>query len=42
MPKALNKELSLEVKFICCNVYDTNKYVLETFDIVYTSYGVIG
>ncbi|WP_028887706.1 class I SAM-dependent methyltransferase [Tenacibaculum ovolyticum] len=42
LAKALNKELSLDAKFICCNVYDTNKYVLETFDIVYTSYGVIG
>ncbi len=40
--KELNKELNLDANFVCCNVYDTNEYVLETFDIVFTSYGVIG
>jgi 2-polyprenyl-3-methyl-5-hydroxy-6-metoxy-1,4-benzoquinol methylase len=38
----LNDELKLDATFICCNVYDTSKYVLEMFDIVFTSYGVIG
>ena len=38
----LNDELKLDAKFICCNVYDTSKYVKEQFDIVFTSYGVIG
>ena len=38
----LNKELNLDAEFICCNVLDTSKYVKETFDIVFTSYGVIG
>lgn len=38
----LNNELSLNAKFICCNVYDTATYVKENFDIVFTSYGVVG
>ena len=38
----LNDELKLDAKFICCNVYDTSKHVKEQFDIVFTSYGVIG
>lgn len=38
----LNDELKLNAKFICCNVYDTSKYVKEQFDIVFTSYGTIG
>ena len=42
LAKKLNKELNLDANFVCCNVYDTNKYVLETFDILFTSYGVIG
>ncbi|GAB5564345.1 MAG: class I SAM-dependent methyltransferase [Winogradskyella sp.] len=38
----LNNELNLDAEFVCCNVLDTSEYVKETFDIVYTSYGVIG
>jgi 2-polyprenyl-3-methyl-5-hydroxy-6-metoxy-1,4-benzoquinol methylase len=38
----LNDQLSLNAKFICCNVYDLKEYVDEKFDIVFTSYGVIG
>jgi SAM-dependent methyltransferase len=38
----LNTELKLDAEFVCCNVLDTSKHVSETFDIVYTSYGVIG
>jgi len=38
----LNKELALDAKFVCCNVLDTSTYVKEQFDIVFTSYGVIG
>ncbi len=38
----LNDKLSLNVEFICCNVYDIEKHLNEKFDIVYTSYGVIG
>ncbi|WP_204346747.1 class I SAM-dependent methyltransferase [Psychroserpens algicola] len=39
---ALNDELGLEATFVCCNVLDTSKHIKSTFDIVYTSYGVIG
>ena len=42
LAKQLNQELDLDANFICCNVLDTSKYVKATFDIVYTSYGVIG
>ena len=38
----INDELNLDAKFICCNVYDTSKHVKEQFDIVFTSYGVVG
>ena len=38
----LNNELQLDAKFICCNVLDTSKFITDTFDIVFTSYGVIG
>jgi len=38
----LNDELKLDVKFICCNVYDSSEFVKEQFDIIFTSYGTIG
>ena len=38
----LNKELGLNSKFICCDVYETPNHLDEKFDIVYTSYGTIG
>ena len=38
----LNKELGLNAEFVCCNVLNTSQFVKETFDIVFTSYGVIG
>lgn len=38
----LNVELQLNAEFVCCNVLDTSKYVEKAFDIVFTSYGVIG
>jgi len=38
----LNNELNLDAKFVCCNVLDTSKHINNTFDIVFTSYGVIG
>ena len=51
--KKLNDELGLNAKFICCNVYDLHPKNTESsetpplegreaFDIVFTSYGVIG
>lgn len=54
LAKEINKELSLDVKFICCNIYDLLPQSSESskapplegfgeaFDIVFTSYGTIG
>lgn len=42
LAQQLNDELNLEAQFVCCNVLDTSKYVEGAFDIVFTSYGVIG
>lgn len=42
LAKQLNTELSLNSEFICCNVLDTSNFIERTFDIVFTSYGVIG
>jgi SAM-dependent methyltransferase len=39
---AINDELKCDATFVCCNVLDTSKHIKETFDIVFTSYGVIG
>jgi 2-polyprenyl-3-methyl-5-hydroxy-6-metoxy-1,4-benzoquinol methylase len=38
----LAQKLSLDAKFVCCNVYDTRSHISETFDVVFTSYGTIG
>ncbi|HEX7844891.1 MAG TPA: class I SAM-dependent methyltransferase [Chitinophagaceae bacterium] len=38
----LNDELKLNAKFICSNVYDLRDHLDEKFDIVFTSYGVVG
>jgi len=40
--KALAEEMKVNVDFICCNVYDALKFCDKQFDIVFTSYGVIG
>ena len=40
--KKLNDELKMKAKFICCNVYDLKNYLDDKFDIIFTSYGVIG
>ena len=42
LAKSLNKELQLDADFVRCNVLETSKHVKEMFDIVFTSYGVIG
>lgn len=42
LAQELNEELQLDAKFVRCNVLDTSKYIDDTFDIVFTSYGVIG
>jgi 2-polyprenyl-3-methyl-5-hydroxy-6-metoxy-1,4-benzoquinol methylase len=38
----LKEELKLPGTFICCNVYDIDRHIHSLFDIVFTSYGVIG
>ena len=40
--KRLNHQLSLDAKFICCNIYDLKDHLDDQFDIIFTSYGVIG
>ena len=42
LAQQLNEELNLDAQFVCCNVLDTARHVVGTFDIVFTSYGVIG
>ncbi|MGB0981045.1 MAG: class I SAM-dependent methyltransferase [Winogradskyella sp.] len=42
LAQQLNDTLNLDAKFVCCNVLDTSKHIKDTFDIVFTSYGVIG
>lgn len=39
---SLNKEVNLDAQFICCNVYDVPDRLHQKFNIVFTSYGVIG
>ena len=42
MAKSLNKALDLNANFVTSNVYDVPQNVPGNFDIVFTSYGVIG
>ena len=37
-----NAQLGLDARFIATNVYDMDKQIDEQFDLVFTSYGVIG
>ncbi|MFK7781326.1 class I SAM-dependent methyltransferase [Psychroserpens sp.] len=39
---SLSNELKLDAEFVRCNVLDTSEFVKDMFDIVFTSYGVIG
>ena len=42
LAQKLNEKLDLDADFFCCNVLDTSMHIKDTFDIVFTSYGVIG
>ncbi len=42
LAKRLNDDLKLDATFVCCNVLNTSEFIKNTFDIVFTSYGVIG
>ena len=41
LARSLNRELDLDVRFICSNVYDLPDVLDEQFDIVFTSVGVL-
>lgn len=40
--RKLANETNTHARFVCCNVYDAADMVQEKFDVVFTSYGVIG
>jgi len=40
--RSLAQRTGIEAEFICCNIYDLPDMLSRTFDIIYTSYGVIG
>lgn len=40
--RELAAELELESEFICCDVLQLDQHLDKTYDVVYTSYGVIG
>lgn len=40
--REMNDKLGLEAEFINCNVYDLKNHLDKKFDIIFTSYGVIG
>ena len=37
-----NEQLGLNAQFICCDIYDLPNHLEDQFDLVFTSYGVIG
>lgn len=38
----LARQLGIDARFVCCNVYDTRLHISEKFDFVFTSYGTVG
>ncbi len=40
--RMLSKKDNTPARFICCDLYELPRYLNETFDIVFTSYGTIG
>ncbi len=40
--KELNRTLSLDAEFICCDIYDLPNRLDTKFDIIFTSYGILG
>ncbi len=42
LARSINGELGLDAEFICSNVYDAQNFSKDKYDIVFTSYGVIG
>jgi SAM-dependent methyltransferase len=41
LARRLAADFDLEARFVCCDLYDTPERVPETFDVVFTSYGVL-
>jgi SAM-dependent methyltransferase len=41
LARSLSEELHIPARFICSDIYDLPQVLDETFDIVYTSYGVL-
>jgi len=41
LARSLSAELNLPARFICCDLYDLPDHLDETFDVVFTSYGVL-
>ena len=40
--KKIADDLKANTNFICCDIYDLPNYLDEQFDIIFTSYGVVG
>lgn len=40
--REINEELDLDVKFVCCDLYELPQHLDQKFDLVFTSYGTIG
>lgn len=38
----ISKELNSDTEFICCDIYDLPQHLNQQFDIIFTSYGVVG
>lgn len=41
LASALSTELGIPARFVCANIYDLPQALRDTFDIVFTSYGVL-
>jgi len=42
LAKGLSNQTNANCRFICCDIYDLEHHLDETFDVVFTSYGTIG
>ncbi len=42
LARELTTDLGLDARFVCCNVLDTSRHIDDEFDLVFSSYGVIG
>lgn len=42
LAKQISNEVNIPAHFVCCNVYDLQQHIQGKFDIVFTSYGVVG